>query len=239
MLSQILYWTPKTGAESNGWFYKSRNQWFEELRLTRSQQETARKVLRDKGFIEEEKRSNSDGLVMFFRADIGQIECSLEPWVWQESGRGGRQESGQPVGGKPAEGSAGNQPPNKERETTTETTTLILSPPSSEPTTIPKKKTDERYQPFKKTLEHLWKYQNPSDPAPAWDVADTSQLSKFLKAWPTLDKETFTQWLRNYDNSEDINESLLPRQIIPRIHEYAKGPLNKFKKPLEAAHASA
>lgn len=238
MLSQILYWTPKTGAESNGWFYKSRNQWFEELRLTRSQQETARKILRDKGFIEEEKRSNADGLVMFFRANILEIEASLGPWVWQESSQGGRQESSLPVGRIPTKGSAGNQPSNKEREITSETTTFNLSPPASEPTKIPKK-TDERHSIFRKTLEKFWTHQNPSTPVPNWGAADAGQLGKFLKDWPTIDKATFTQWLRNYDGSEEINTTLRPYQLLPRLHEYAQGPLNKFRKPLEENRASA
>lgn len=46
MLSQAWYWSKRTNDE-NGWFYKTVAEWEEETGLTRSEQETARKHLKD------------------------------------------------------------------------------------------------------------------------------------------------------------------------------------------------
>ncbi len=53
MLSQAVYWSRRC---TDGWFYKTQGEWQEETGLTRTEQETARKNLRAKGFIEEKKR---------------------------------------------------------------------------------------------------------------------------------------------------------------------------------------
>lgn len=52
MLSQAWYWTPR-GAE--GWFYKSMEEWEEETGLTRTEQETARRRLSERGLLEEKR----------------------------------------------------------------------------------------------------------------------------------------------------------------------------------------
>lgn len=46
MLSQAWYWSKRTSDE-DGWFYKTIAEWEEETGLTRSEQETARKHLKD------------------------------------------------------------------------------------------------------------------------------------------------------------------------------------------------
>lgn len=127
---------------------------------------------------------------------------------------------------------------NKE-EPSVEPSVLTLAPPSSEPVKVEKKKVDERHTPFRTSLEKFWVYQNPDEPAPNWSVKDAGQLGKFLKDWPTIDHKTFRQWLKNYDESENINTSLRPYQILPRLHEYSQGPLNQYHKPLEEKRASA
>jgi hypothetical protein len=54
MLSQLWYWKDK-GRNPDGWIYKTQKEWLEELGLSRSEQETARRILREKRFIEEKK----------------------------------------------------------------------------------------------------------------------------------------------------------------------------------------
>jgi hypothetical protein len=51
-LSQAYYWTDR-GEDPTGWFYKTRDEWERETGLTRSEQETARRKLRDQGILEE------------------------------------------------------------------------------------------------------------------------------------------------------------------------------------------
>jgi hypothetical protein len=58
MLSQVFYWTKildTTEPNRDGWFYKTREEWHTELMLSRKEQETARRKLRNLGLIEENK----------------------------------------------------------------------------------------------------------------------------------------------------------------------------------------
>lgn len=54
MLSQLVYWADKS-KDPNGWIYKTGKEWTEETGLTRREQDTARKNLRELGFIDEHK----------------------------------------------------------------------------------------------------------------------------------------------------------------------------------------
>lgn len=54
MLSQLVYWADKS-KDPNGWIYKTGKEWTEETGLTRREQDTARKNLKELGFIEEHK----------------------------------------------------------------------------------------------------------------------------------------------------------------------------------------
>lgn len=55
MLSQMVYWQRRAGAEG-GWWYKSREDWTDEVGLSRREQETARAALRAHGILEEQTR---------------------------------------------------------------------------------------------------------------------------------------------------------------------------------------
>jgi hypothetical protein len=74
MLSQALYWTPRSSTK-DGWFYKSEKEWNEETGLTRSEQEGARKKLRQCGFWQEEKRGIPCQL--FYRVDLDKLAQAL------------------------------------------------------------------------------------------------------------------------------------------------------------------
>lgn len=54
MLSQLVYWADKS-KDPKGWIYKTGKEWTEETGLTRREQDTARKNLRELGFIDEHK----------------------------------------------------------------------------------------------------------------------------------------------------------------------------------------
>lgn len=84
MLSQAVYWsgTNKAGerrtANADGWFYKSQQEWFEETMLTRKEQETARKHLRDLGsgdiWVEEMKGMPRR---LFYRLDLDKLQLLI------------------------------------------------------------------------------------------------------------------------------------------------------------------
>lgn len=52
MLSQAVYWSKRTN-EKHGWFYKTQEEWEEETGLTRREQETARRRLKEIGVLQE------------------------------------------------------------------------------------------------------------------------------------------------------------------------------------------
>jgi hypothetical protein len=74
LLSQALYWSRRTTPLS-GWFYKTQAEWEEETGLKRSEQETARKRLRQTTFWEEKRRGIPAKL--YFRVDLAELERVL------------------------------------------------------------------------------------------------------------------------------------------------------------------
>ena len=67
MLSQSMYWTPRT-TDPHGWFYKTADEWQEETGLSRREQETARRILKDLQILEEKKQGLPCKL--FFRLNL-------------------------------------------------------------------------------------------------------------------------------------------------------------------------
>jgi hypothetical protein len=74
MLSQALYWTPRT-RDPQGWFYKSQKDWEDETALSRSEQEIARKLLRTKGFWQE--KLCGVPATLYFRVDCEILQTRL------------------------------------------------------------------------------------------------------------------------------------------------------------------
>ena len=55
LLSQAICTAQEADPASEGWFRKSQDEWAEDTGLSRWEQETARRVLRDAGFMEERR----------------------------------------------------------------------------------------------------------------------------------------------------------------------------------------
>jgi hypothetical protein len=78
MLSQAYYWAEvvlRTMPERKGWFYKTREEWFAETRLSRREQETARKILRTTTFWEERIRGVPAKL--YFRINLQKLTSAI------------------------------------------------------------------------------------------------------------------------------------------------------------------
>lgn len=73
LLSQAVYWTKR--IPSGDWFYKTMRQWEEETKLSRHEQESARKLLRRFSFWQEERRGVP--AQMYFRVDIRALYNEL------------------------------------------------------------------------------------------------------------------------------------------------------------------
>jgi hypothetical protein len=89
-LSQFLYWTPRT-RDPHGWIYKTQTDIAEETALTRREQETARRILRDNGVLEEKKAGVPCRL--YFRVNMQALVTLLgddahQPSFPQDGGNG-------------------------------------------------------------------------------------------------------------------------------------------------------
>lgn len=100
MLSQAVYWSGETKsgerrtADPAGWFWKTQEEWFEETRLTRKEQETARKHLRGLGrgdVWEEQVRGLPRRL--YYRLDLEKLQSLLLDMLAAQKGHAGMSES--------------------------------------------------------------------------------------------------------------------------------------------------
>jgi hypothetical protein len=113
MLSQAYYWSGRTG-DPDGWFYKTQEEWTKETGMTRLEQESARKILRELGLVEE----NYERLThrMWYRLDKSKLRSLCLRMSETDIGECG----------KPAVGNAGNRHSCNSAETSTETTKGLL-----------------------------------------------------------------------------------------------------------------
>lgn len=122
-LSQLFYWTGKSSAPGR-WIWKSQRDWENETTLTRYEQETARKALKDIGLLEERRA----GLParMYYRLNLERLAelCEQD----SEKQHPSVPESNEPVCGNPPNSDDGLPPSIS--ETTTETTSDNSSAPS-------------------------------------------------------------------------------------------------------------
>lgn len=134
-LCQLLFWTDRT-TEPDGWIFKTRDEWWKETRLSRTEQENARKALRDRSIIVEElrglpaklwyrvNRDTWDGLVAAYLAGLlggGKPASKLAGNLPTR-----RRETRQLEGGKPANIPIGDY----DQEITTETTPIEPAQPA-------------------------------------------------------------------------------------------------------------
>ena len=69
MLSQAIWITHELDPASGGWFCMSQEEWTEETGLSRWEQQTARRSLRDSGFLDERRAGMPARLWFRVRAD--------------------------------------------------------------------------------------------------------------------------------------------------------------------------
>ncbi len=110
LLSQLFYWHDR-GRDPAGWIYKTRAEWKRETGLSRSQQETARRQLRERGILEE--RIGGLPARLYYRLDTARvIELLTEhaaggAWASQAQVREGSAAVGEDSDGQEEMGGAG------------------------------------------------------------------------------------------------------------------------------------
>ena len=77
LLSQLLYWTDRA-RNDDGWVFKSRDDWHEELRLNRYRLDKARRRLRELGIVEESHHLVGARRVLHLRIRQTNLRTSLE-----------------------------------------------------------------------------------------------------------------------------------------------------------------
>ncbi len=75
LLSQAIYWATRT-KDTDGWFYKTQEDWYEETGLTRTEQTKARAKLRSFAFWQEKKRGVP--ATLYYRVDFPLLTTALE-----------------------------------------------------------------------------------------------------------------------------------------------------------------
>lgn len=76
LLSQIVYWSDRTKS-SDGFFYKTADEWYEEIRLKRSALQTAVTKLEEKNLIVTRLRKVNGAPVKHYKANLKEIEKSI------------------------------------------------------------------------------------------------------------------------------------------------------------------
>ena len=113
MLSQAIYWSNRTD-NTEGWFYKTMEEWEAETGMTRSEQESARKKLVKIGVLQEMKKGVPCRL--YYRVSIDAIHANLSAGLPQSSLQESRKQGCRKPASKPA------QNPQTITETTAEIT---------------------------------------------------------------------------------------------------------------------
>jgi hypothetical protein len=94
LLSQALSWTSgylRQNPGREGWFWKTREEWFQETGLSRWEQESARKRLRELGLLEEKRMGAPPKL--FFRINLdalgrllsARFHLPFDHWDWRDT----------------------------------------------------------------------------------------------------------------------------------------------------------
>lgn len=91
------------------------------------------------------------------------------------------------------------------------------------------KKTDPRYSSFVEAFHNFYEYL--TEEKHGWGKSHGQQLNAFLAEHRDIDLEKFRRWLYHYSRSENINRAAKAREVLPRLHLYMNGPLDRFGKP--------
>jgi hypothetical protein len=90
---------------------------------------------------------------------------------------------------------------------------------------------DVRFSFFREAIERYWVKVNPGLPMP-WDGSEAKRLNELLRAMPKLSEAAFEAMLGNRARSE-ISQSVRPRAWLASICDYASGPLDRYRKPMQ------
>src|SRR5215469_1769669 len=88
----------------------------------------------------------------------------------------------------------------------------------------PPGKSDERYEICRDAMFKCWEEAHPGGLPCPWTEDDTRALGKLLVDNPTLTTLMFDLALSNWVESEDVNRSTLPKELLPKLLQYSGHP---------------
>ena len=106
LLSQLLYWTPRSRDEDR-WIWKTREEIYDETALTRYEQESARKALRDSGVIK--VRLAGMPARKYFKVEMERLTEVLAEHYEKDRSNSRNQTPNLPGGNQPAGGRDSHQ----------------------------------------------------------------------------------------------------------------------------------
>lgn len=80
MFEQLYYWSDRT-ADPDGWIFKTYDDWYDEICLTRSKLTSAKKYLVERGYLETCVRRVSGLAISHYRLNMEQFSIDFEPFL--------------------------------------------------------------------------------------------------------------------------------------------------------------
>ncbi len=118
--SQLMYWDSTLKEHRNGWFWKTHDEMTNETGLTRSEQDTARRELKKRGWIQEERKGIPARL--WYRIEWDAFFDDVAAYKSEQSPQSSLQDS--------AIKSDGNQQTITESTTESTTESMVATPPT-------------------------------------------------------------------------------------------------------------
>lgn len=228
MLSQAWYWKDKGTKDPNGWFHKSQKEWQKETRLTRYEQEGAREILQDKGFMRE--RRSGQPARLWFRVETRNVINAIKEVAKSENSQiaenqqSSMRQTNKQDGSKPAIKIVENQQSIKgNSENTTKNTTEREQDAQRAP--------DELHPLF--CTFYKESYSLPYTAA-SKDQAQLKKLRERLGGLLAL--EAILRALTNYFATPQASHTLA--DFCTRYAIFQKHALDRFNKPVERATAN-
>ena len=230
MLSQLVYWTGK-GNNPDGWIWKTATEMEEETGLTRREQETARRRLRERGFVEE--RLAGVPATLHYRVNLDAVmEAAAQ---FGEKRQPSLAESANPVSTKAPNWIGGKRQTNTENTTeiTTETTSDDANNQDFDSVSYraPSEKTDDENQP---SPDERCK---PSDPAAPSGAGGSAAQPHEIPPEPKPESKS-AQKPKPKTDSMLLPQTLEERVLFGQLQEAARaagrrGP-QRFQTPQQA-----
>ncbi len=218
-LCQLLYWEGKQ-ANKEGWIYKTQQEMFEETGLTRYEQETARRNLKNKGFIEEKLQGIPAKL--HYKINFKAINEAWAEFVEEETANNNVDEQRTSMGksNKQAYGNTTNSGAETQQtitENTTENTTKtttdgIVSPSSQDKNNTPYKEIVQAYNDICISLPDVRVISDKRKDKMRVTYRKVGDINKFIDVFRKAESSDFLSgrngkwsgcnfdWLINYNN---------------------------------------